>query len=130
MSPDMIVYRKPCHLPVELEHKAYWTIKMFNFNLDEPSKLCANYKIMNFKTWEMMHMRIPKFIKQESKIFMIIKFQEKYLRLVKTFCLIILHYICFLENWDQGEVVHLLYKKVYPYGAMTLKILEMVMYSK
>jgi hypothetical protein len=33
MSPYLFVYGKPCHLRVEMEHKTYWAIKAFNFNL-------------------------------------------------------------------------------------------------
>ncbi|CAN6712691.1 unnamed protein product [Malus baccata var. baccata] len=35
MSPFRLVYGKPCHLPVESEHRAHWAIKTFNLNVDQ-----------------------------------------------------------------------------------------------
>nr|GEX07663.1 reverse transcriptase domain-containing protein [Tanacetum cinerariifolium] len=32
-TPYKLVYGKSCHLPIELEHRAYWALKHVNFNL-------------------------------------------------------------------------------------------------
>jgi hypothetical protein len=30
MPPNKMVYRKACHLPLELEHKAFWAVRELN----------------------------------------------------------------------------------------------------
>ncbi|GJU05803.1 reverse transcriptase domain-containing protein [Tanacetum coccineum] len=32
-TPYKLVYRKACHIPIELKHKAYWALKHCNFDL-------------------------------------------------------------------------------------------------
>ncbi|KAM1485743.1 hypothetical protein ACFX2I_000017 [Malus domestica] len=34
ISPFQLIYGKPCHLPVELEHKAHWAVNTFNLDID------------------------------------------------------------------------------------------------
>nr|GEX29824.1 hypothetical protein [Tanacetum cinerariifolium] len=47
-TPYKLVYEKACHLPIELEHKAYWALKQGNFDLTvvgDHRKDCSDCKV-------------------------------------------------------------------------------------
>ena len=44
MSPFRLIFGKPCHLPLELEHRLMWAIRNLNFNLKEASEKAPSTK--------------------------------------------------------------------------------------
>ena len=66
MSPYKMVYGKACHLPLELEHKAYWTVKELNYDF----KLAGEKRLFDISSldeWRTQAYENAKLFKEKVK---------------------------------------------------------------
>ena len=66
MSPYKMVYGKACHLPLELEHKAYWEIEELNYDF----KLAGENRLFDISSldeWRTQAYENAKLFKEKVK---------------------------------------------------------------
>ena len=86
MSPYKMVYGKACHLPLELKHKAYWTIKELKLNYD--IKLAGEkslFYISSLDEWRTQAYENAKLLKAKVKRWHDKRIQKRELKLENMF---------------------------------------------
>ncbi|XP_057745011.1 uncharacterized protein LOC130962869 [Arachis stenosperma] len=68
ISPFRIVFGKPCHLPVEIQHKAYWAVKLCNPDLKGAGIECK-LQLEELECLRLEAYENSKFYKEKAKTF-------------------------------------------------------------